>query len=112
MSLIGRAVARNAREVVTVKRQTGHDTNGDATFGAAFTVSARIERTSSEAPDLDGRRVNGGTTLYTSTELMLSDLVWLPESDTSNVDDAFRPARCDKAVALDGTVTHWVTVLS
>lgn len=112
MSLIGRLVQRRSFEVITVKRQTGHTSSGDATFGAAFTMAARIERTASESPDLDGRRINGGTKLFTIGELQHGDLVWLPEANVADDAEAFRPATIDAARALDGSVTHWVTVLS
>lgn len=98
-------------ETITVKRATSHTAYGDASFGAAFTAAARIERGSVNVPDAEGRRTSERTTLFTQTELRVQDLVWLPGTNTSDVNDARQVVSVDRRQALDGTITQYVSEL-
>ena len=104
-------ILRRCTETITLARQSSHSSGGDATYGEQFTMGARVERSTGEAGDLEGRRVNGGARLLCVDEVLLGDLVWLPEADTSSTNAALRVATVDAVRNLDGDATHWeVTV--
>lgn len=111
MGALNDLVRRRASETITYKRQSGHTAAGDATFGAASTMYARVERDASEASDAEGRRVNNATALFTVEELQMGDLVWLAEHDTGDETEALRVVKVTPHRDLNGAVSHWVTLL-
>lgn len=112
MSRIGSLIFRRALETITYQRQTGHSASGDATFGAQATMQARVERSTGETPDLEGRRVDGKARLFTTEALALGDRVWLSEDSTSSNDASARVVRVVALRDLDGNATHWESELS
>lgn len=96
-------------EVITVRRQVGHDGSGDPVFAPAFLLPARIERGVQEEADAEGRRLGNSTRIFTKGEMQAGDNLWLPEDDITG--DGRRPVDVSKKVALDGTVSHWTTIV-
>jgi hypothetical protein len=111
-SRVGSLVLRRSTETISYKRQTGHSSSGDASFGSLATMTARIERTTNETGDLDGRRVTGRGKLFTTEELMLGDVVWLPEDDTADLTQSARVESVATMRNLEGVVTHYEVTLS
>lgn len=96
--------AARMTEVITVKRPTGHTSAGDQNFGAPFTCAARIERGALESADAEGRKGTLPIRFFTVTEIKIGDLIWLPESSTSDANASQRVLTAVLHRALDGAV--------
>lgn len=96
-------------ETISVARQSGYTAAGDPTYSDVFSVPARVERGAQEEPDAEGRMLGNSTRIFTRAEMQAGDSVWLPEDDLSR--PGRRPIDVSKKVALDGTVSHWTTIL-
>ena len=100
-------IAARLTETITMKRQTGHSSAGDPTYKAATTMKARVERGGTEAADGEGRRINDASDIYTTTALLLGDIVWFPEDDTADTQKSRRVVGVMMLRALDGSITHY-----
>lgn len=110
MSAIAALVARRATETITVASVTGHSSAGDPTYAAQRTMPARIERNASRSADAEGERDSPLHKVFTSEQLVVGDLVWLPEADTADQNQAVVAKDVTPERALDGSATHWATI--
>lgn len=94
-------------ETLTVKRKTGITKEGDPTYGAAFTMAARIERGRLTQVGQTGELLDDVALVFTNDELLDTDLVWFPEDTTGSVEQAHRPIRVEPQRDLDGAVSHY-----
>lgn len=86
------------REMCTKKSQSTTDSDGDpGGYGAAVTFAARVQR----SRDRDAEEIEHDSVLYTSTLLLPTDRVWLPEDNASSVEAARRPVSVQQSYDLD-----------
>lgn len=82
----------------TKKSQSSTDSDGDpGGYGSAVTFKARVQR----SKDRDATEIEHTAVIYTSTEVLVTDRVWLPGDSTSDVDLARRPAAVYRTADLD-----------
>jgi hypothetical protein len=90
------------------------DATGSPSFEEARTVACRVERTQGVAPEGGGTKDAATFTLVTTEEILPTDLVWLPGTDTSDEAAARSPgpSGVQPAVRLRGSATlFYQTVL-
>lgn len=110
MSSIGALIQRRALETITVASVTGHSSAGDPTYAAQRTMAARIERNAIRGADAEGERDSPIHRLFTTEQLVVGDLVWLPEADTADQNQAVVAKDVTPERALDASATHWATI--
>lgn len=94
-------------KTITIAAFTGRDANGDPTYAAQTTTSARVNKETQTIRTEDGLDVESSTVLYTPIALGKNDRVWLPGADTANVGAALTVIRCGPIDDLHGsTVMH------
>lgn len=99
-------------ETISVRRVSGFSSGGDPTRATAVTMPARVQRVVSQgAPPAQGYDDVGGEIVFTTSELLVGDLVFLPEDDPTNLNTGRRVKNVTRHVALDGTVTHYTSGL-
>lgn len=99
-------------ETISVRRVSGFSSGGDPTRATAVTMPARVQRVVSRGtPPAQGYDDVGGETVFTTTELIVGDLVFLAEDDTNDLNTGRRVKAVTRHVALDGTTTHWTSTL-
>jgi hypothetical protein len=95
-------------EAITVKRITGHTSGGDPVRATTITMNARVQRADQDQPLSGGRDAASSTLVFTTTAILMGDLVFLPEDNPADQETGRLVSSVDKRVALDGTVTHYV----
>ena len=96
---------------ITIAATSGNDAYGDPSFGTQRVVSARVENSSNTVTDATGRERVSNTQVATTERLGLTDRIWLPGTDTTNVSEARRPMKIDSASTPHGTFTVFMTYL-
>lgn len=82
----------------TKKSQSTTDSDGDpGGYGAAVTFAARVQR----SKDRGSEEIEHDAVLFTSTEILVTDRVWLPGDSTSSDDLARRPVQVYRTADLD-----------
>lgn len=108
-------IASKLTETVYVASRTSLDANGDPTYGDPRPVACRVERTKGVTDNgPSGTRTSISFTLVTVEQLLPTDMVWLPGSDTSDASAARMPGPggVQPAVRLRGSATlFYETVL-
>ena len=94
---------------VTVASATGKDAYGDPSFGSQRVISARVENSTNTITDSSGRERIRNTQIATTERLGLTDRVWLPGTDTTDVAQSRRPMRIDSASTPHGSFTVFMT---
>jgi hypothetical protein len=106
-----RVVLRNLREVVTVKRTTGHTDAGDPVRATTLTLRARIERATTEQGDVEGRAIDSQHRVFSATEIQQGDLLFFPEDNPANDDTGKRVIRVERAERLGGGTLMWTAYM-
>jgi len=80
------------------KSQATTSADGDpGGYGSAVTFKARVQR----AKDRNETEIDHTAVVYSSTEVLPTDLVWLPGDSTSDLDLARRPVQVSQTGDLD-----------
>lgn len=98
---------------VTRKQRTGVNSKGDATYGSATTLPARVEFKRRLIRKADGVEVACVGLFSTQTPVKYDDIFWLPAvggspaDDTASHDAARQPLQIESAETKDGTQMLW-----
>lgn len=85
-------------DTATKRSQSTTDADGDpGGYGSAVAFACRVQR----SRDRDATEIEHDAVLYTSTEVLPTDRVWLPGDSTSDVDLARRPVQVYRTHDLD-----------
>lgn len=90
-------------ETITVKRTTTHSDAGDPTRSTTFTCRARVERSSVEQGDVEGRAIDTDHRVFTDTAIEQGDLIFFAEDSTGSDDNGHRVIQVEKKIRLDGS---------
>jgi len=90
-------------DTVTVARKTGKSSYGDPTFGAQFTIKARVENYTQLVVDPDGNEQRANHRIATQNQIYDTDRIWLPGDNTSSSDAARRAIKVAKATTKSGS---------
>lgn len=104
-------LASRLTETITVQSVTGHTSAGDPTYGAQGTLAARIERNAARSADAEGQQDGSSTRLFTFGALKVGDLVWLPEDNTADQDQARVVMQVDTMRRVSGAVSHYESIV-
>jgi len=85
------------RETCTKRSQASTDADGDPAYGASSTFAARVQR----SKDRDSQEIEHDAVVYTSTEILPTDRIWLPGDDTASAAAARRPVQVYRTYDLD-----------
>jgi len=69
---------------------TGRDADGDKTYGTPVAVKARVEKERKLLVNSQGNEIQADYMIFTTTEIVLSDSIWLPGQDPAT-DESKRP---------------------
>lgn len=94
-------------DTVTVKSQTGVNSHGDPTYGAASAVSARVQR----GKDRDDDSIDHVAVIYSATEIKVDDRIWLPGETTTDDDKARKAVKVSVSPSLDGSYKLYKSLL-
>lgn len=98
-------------DTISVASVTGKSVKGDPTYGAAASVSARVESDRRFARNAQGQKTFSSHVIYTTTPIALTDRIWLPGVSSALTQAARTPlsvaANHDKA----GNVTLYEVLL-
>ena len=73
---------------VSFKAPSGLDSYGDPTLGSLTTLAARVEYDVKHVASSGGVRRDQVTRVLTTTEIPIGSLLWLPGTDTAQVNQA------------------------
>lgn len=76
---------------IMVASKTGVDAYGKASYAAPRAMRARVQQNRSVIQRGNGEEFVCTHTLYTLDPLTVTDLVWLPGADSTNVEKAYQP---------------------
>ena len=76
---------------IRVASVTGADSYGKATFSTPRAVAARVELGSRLVRDANGEQVSSQARVFSVTPIKLTDRVWLPGFDWSDVNASSAP---------------------
>lgn len=92
---------------VTVASQSGVNGSGDPAYDAQRTIKARVV-----VGTVAGRTENPPkTVVYSEAEVLVTDRLWLPGTNTALVSDARRPEQVERAKDLSGARKLWKATL-
>lgn len=97
--------ARLLPQTITRKQQSGVGSHGDPTYGSGSTMAARVQM----GRDRQFEAIEHEGVLYTETELLVTDRVWLPGDSTSDDKLARRPLRTVASPSLGASQTLYKT---
>lgn len=84
----------------TKKSQSTTDSDGDpGGYGSAVEFACRVQR----SKDRTAEEVEHDAVLYTSTEILPTDRIWLPGDSTSDTNLCRRPVSVSRTYDLDDT---------
>lgn len=87
---------------ITLARCTGASVDGDPTFGAQFSASARVEYATKFIPGSDGNQVQCEAVVASRTEIRTTDRIWLPGDNVSSNEEARRAITVKHATTPSG----------
>jgi hypothetical protein len=99
------------RQTIGVAARSSVDSYGQATFGAASNVAARVEEERRRIERRDGTFVESTHRIYTETAITYESRIWLPGDSTSDATLAREPQQVHSIVDELGTVHHYEVVL-
>lgn len=102
---------KHLKETITVARVTGLTRGGDPIRGHVFTCRARIERSDEESAAGASTQATHGAEVITTTPVRLGDMLFFPGDNPANADTGHVVRKVDHVRALDGTLTHYSSVV-
>jgi hypothetical protein len=89
-------------DTVTIASKSGRGNSGDPTYGAQSTIMARVEPVTKLVMGADGNEKMASTRMISESEVLITDRVWLPGDDTSEVNESKQPIKVGNAATPPG----------
>lgn len=99
-------------ETVTIRQRSGISVTGDASYGAASTIAARIENRSETVRNFRGEEVEASHVIYTLVPTDENTIFYLDSADAGSLEKGLEPLAVWKTPSLNaGTYLYkaWLT---
>ena len=102
---------RQLRQTIAVKTRSSVDAYGQATYGSASNIAARVEEERRRIDRGGGTFVETTHRVYTESAITYEDRIWLPNDSSSDATLAREPLEVHSIVGELGTVDHYEVVI-
>lgn len=99
------------RQTIGVAARSTVNAYGEASYGSASSVSARVEEERRRLETRDGTFVETSHRIYTETAITHESRIWLPGDSTADATLAREVLEVHPIVGELGTVDHYETVI-
>lgn len=94
-------------QTINVAARVGVSSVGDATYGVAAAVKARVEPVRKTTTNAEGEILMTEFAIYTEAAIGLYDRIWLPGDLPTDATKARVPLKVYEGVDEDGSLSHY-----